>query len=272
MEKLHIIKYGRLFFTITLTLAIILSGCSNVTGSQNAANSGKTFEVSPGFREFYDTLGGEEVLGKAISEDFIFNEYECQYTVNTLMCLNPTLNGSNRFGLYPLGNALNVREDPGKTPPDQNARVVNGYSIYEEFIALFDQLSGVRFAGNPISPVHINYSQQRVEQFFENVGFYRSFNDAPDKVKLLAYGALACDTKCNYSPDLDALIINPEKAADNQPFLPQLGKIGGATVFGEPLTQPYIASDGAQEQVYTNAVLYSPSGKPNQVLIATASA
>jgi hypothetical protein len=143
--------------------------------------------------------------------------------------------------------------------------MVNGYSVYEEFISTYDKFSGQQYAGNPISQVRINYSQERIEQYFENIGLYRSFNDAPGTVRLLAYGALACGTECNYSPGIDSLIINSARAGENQPFLPQLGKIGGVTAFGEPLTQPYIASDGAQEQIYTNAVLYSPAGKPNQV-------
>ena len=135
----------------------------------------------------------------------------------------------------------------------------------EEFIPKFDSFSGERFAGAPLSEVRLNYAQQRIEQFFENVGFYRNFSDAPGTVQLLSYGAAACDKKCNYSPKLEALLIRAAKAADDQPFLPQLGRIGGATVFGEPLTQPYIAPDGAQEQVYANAVLYSPAGKSETV-------
>lgn len=251
--------------SVLMVIGILLSACGGGQGSQNSANAGKTYEVAPEFREFYNSLGGENTLGPAISKLFTFQTFECQYTANTLICQNPTLTGSSRFGLYPLGNSLNVFESPDASAPAESSRVVNGYSIYEEFIPLYDQFSGLQYTGNPISQVHINYSQERIEQYFENVGFYRSFNDAPGEVKLLAYGALACDTECSYSPSIDSLIISTESAGNNQPFLPQLGKIGGATVFGTPLTQPYIASDGAQEQIYTNAVLYSPAGRSSEV-------
>lgn len=250
---------------VLVVIGIMLSACAGGQGAQNSANAGKTYEVAPEFREFYNSLGGENILGPAISKLFTFQTFECQYTANILMCQNPTLTGSSRFGLYPLGNSLNIQESPDASAPAESSRVVNGYSIYEEFIALYDQFSGLQYAGNPISQVHINYSQERIEQYFENIGLYRNFNDAPGEVKLLAYGALACDTECQYSPSIDSLIINSESAGNNQPFLPQLGKIGGATAFGAPLTQPYIAADGAQEQIYTNAVLYSPAGRSGEV-------
>lgn len=250
---------------VLVVIGILLSACSGGQGAQNAANAGKTYEVAPEFREFYNSLGGVNILGPAISKLFTFQTFECQYTANALMCQNPALTGSSRFGLYPLGNSLNIQESPDASAPAESSRVVNGYSIFEEFIPLYDQFSGLQYAGNPISQVHINYSQERIEQYFENIGLYRNFNDAPGEVKLLAYGALACDTECQYSPSIESLIINSESAGNNQPFLPQLGKIGGATAFGAPLTQPYIASDGAQEQIYTNAVLYSPAGKNGEV-------
>lgn len=267
MNEKHTTQHGRLCLILVLVPILLLASCSGTQEAVNAPDSGRTHEITPSLREFYNTLGGESLFGPAISEDFAFQEFECQYTVNALLCLNPSATGDNRFGLYSLGNALEISEDPGTSPPDENARVVNGYGIYEEFIPMFDHLSGVQYAGNPISPVHINYSQGRVEQFFENVGLYRSFDDPAGTVKLLAYGVMACDERCNYSASLNALILSSDNAAGNQPFLPQMGKLGGATAFGEPLTQPYIAEDDAQEQVYANAVLFSPAGNPSQVLL-----
>lgn len=267
MKPMHSTRFLRfpVLLTSMLVLSLFITSCGGNRGSLTSANAGKTYEVAPEFREFYATLGGKDILGPAISQIFTFQTFECQYTVNVLICQNPAITGSSRFGLYPLGNSLNFQEAPDAAAPAESSRVVNGYSIYEEFISIYDQFSGQQFAGSPISQVHINYSQERIEQYFENIGLYRSFNDAPGTVRLLAYGALACGTECNYSPGIDSLIISTTRAGENQPFLPQLGKIGGATAFGEPLTQPYIASDGAQEQIYSNAVLYSPAGKPNQV-------
>jgi hypothetical protein len=144
---------------------------------------------------------------------------------------------------------------------------VNGVSIYEEFIPLYEQFSAERYAGNPISQASINYAQQRVEQYFENIGMYRSFNDPPGTVKLLAYGAFACDQVCNYPPLAEAIIVDPTRAAADQPFLPALGEMDSSTVFGVPLTQPYIAKDGSLEQVYTSAILFSPADNPEKIAL-----
>lgn len=248
--------------TTLFFISLLLAGCGKNAGKSQAA--GKTFEIAPSFREFYQTLGGEDLLGPAISESFQFDTSQCQYTVDALMCMNPSATDSSRFSLYPLGSTMNVREDPSSNPVQENGRVVNGYSIYEEFTTLYDQL-GQQYAGAPLTQVRLNYSQQRIEQFFENVGFYRRFSDPQGQVHLLAYGAYTCEEKCQYSPSVDALIIDTNKAVDDQPFLPTLGRMGGATVFGDPLTQPYIASDGYEEQVYANAVIYAPAGNTTSV-------
>jgi len=250
---------------LLLVFSLVLSACSGNGSNGRPQAAGKTYEVAPGFREFYQTLGGEEVLGPAISENFAFESYQCQYTVNVLMCMNPASTDAARFSLYPLGIPMNIREDPAANPTQGTGRVINGYEIYEEFLPLYDALAGSQYAGNPLTQVRLNYSQQRIEQFFENVGFYRKFSDPPGQVYLLAYGAFSCEKNCSYSPSVDALIISSDQAVDDQPFLAGLGKIGGATIFGSPLTQPYIAADGYEEQVYENAVLYAPPGNTSAV-------
>lgn len=256
-------RFPHTISALLLILSLLLSGCGKNAGKNQSY--GKTVEVAPSFREFYQTLGGEAILGSAISESFSFNSYECQYTVNALMCMNPAATDSDRFFLYPLGLSMNIQEAPSASSTQENGRVVNGYSIYEEFTTLYDRLSAGRYAGAPLTQVRLNYSQQRIEQFFENVGFYRRFSDSPGQVHLLAYGAYSCEKNCEYSPSVDALIINSNKAVNDQPFLPSLGRMGGATVFGEPLTQPYIASDGYEEQVYENAVIFAPAGNATSV-------
>ena len=253
-------RRSTLTFTVLMMtlISMLLSSCSGQGSKLNA--NGKTFEVSPGFREFYQTLGGSEVMGPAISENFAFESLQCQYTVNALMCMNPSSSDASRFSLYPLGIPMNIREDPAVNPAQGNERIINGYGIYDEFLPLYDKLSGGLYAGNPLTQVQLNYAQQRIEQYFENVGFYRKFSDPPGQVHLLAYGSFSCAANCNYSPSVDALIINSTRKVEDQPFLSGLGRISATTIFGSPLTQPYIAADGNEEQVYENAVLYAPPG------------
>lgn len=238
---------------ILLLLGLLLSACNS--GSANASQT--TYQISPTFRELYEKLGGEGVLGAAISKTFTQDSFECQYTVNVLICVNPQATDSSRLFFYPLANAMNIREDPSQSPAQPGTNVVDGYTIYDEFISIYNQL-GAQFTGRPLTQAHINYSQQRIEQYFENVGFYRKFSDPAGSVHLLAYGAYSCLDKCNYTPLVEASILNSSRASLDQPLLAGLSEIADTSILGEPLTQPYIASDGMEEQVYTNAVVCAP--------------
>ncbi len=53
----------------------------------------------------------------------------------------------------------------------------------------------------------------------------------------------------------------------SRPFGLFLDRSGRELLFGKPLTEPYLAPDEAIEQVYENAVLYSPKEDPSTVLL-----
>lgn len=248
-----------------LLTGLLLTACGFIPKENGSAS--QTYEIAAVFREFYSSLGGEDVLGVGISKLFNFDNYECQYTVNALMCQDPLLSGEARFFLYPLGAVFEIPGVSTAGAKEGGGLAANSVSIYEEFIPLYERLSAERYAGNPISQASINYSQKRVEQYFENIGLYRSFKDPQGTVKLLAYGAFACDQVCNYTPLAEAVIIDLSRASADQPFLPALGKMDSSTVFGVPITQPYIANDGYMEQVYTNAILFSPADHPEKIAL-----
>jgi hypothetical protein len=239
---------------------LLLAACS--TGS--AGDSQTTYQISPSFREIYEKMGGEDVLGPAISEKFNLESFECQYTVNVLMCMNPQSASADRLFFYPLGSMMNVKEDPGQSPGQSGSAVIDGYTIYDEFLEFYDQIGG-QFIGKPLTQAHINYSQQRIEQFFENAGFYRGFNEPTGSVHLLAYGAYNCESQCNYTPQGEASILNTTKASQDQPLLNGLAELVEPSILGVPLTQPYIAADGMEEQVYENAVVYAPVNNLSKV-------
>jgi hypothetical protein len=245
-------------FLILLTGLVLLSLLLSACGSaQSNSSSNVTYQVSPSFREFYQTLGGEELLGPAISKSFSNDSYECQYTTNVLMCLNPLVTDNSRFFLYPLGNQMGVSDAPDQSTEESGSQVVDGYTIYAEFIPLYKEISGEKYTGKPLTQARLNYSQKRVEQFFENVGFYHKFSDPNGTVHLMAYGVYACQSKCSYTASVDAAVSISGDSAQNQPLLAGLSKMGEPSVIGTPLTQPYIAADGMEEQVYTNAVIYA---------------
>lgn len=243
---------------LVLVVILILGGCSSY-GSQTTSHPG-IFEVDPVFREFYRMLGGETILGPAITRAFRFEAKLCQYTQNALMCFNPYAEERRRFYLFPLGQVLNLREDPGVVSGE--GPIVNGYLIYEEFVPLYDRLGGSLYAGRPLTQPRYNATHNRIEQYFENVGFYRSLDEPPGNVRLLAYGVYACDAYCRYQAPLNG-IVTPLSNQVAQPFLSRLARLGGLAAFGRPLSEPYTAPDGAIEQIYETVVLYAPADNPN---------
>ena len=257
MEPMKPISPSRFLFflSLLLTLCLLLSAC----GGSNTAASGKIYDVAPEFQFFYGTLGGENVLGPTISKLLEMDSSQCQYTANALMCLEIAADGTQRFYLSPLGTSFGVGEVPPATAAE-GSLVVNGFTVYEEFIPLYNNLSQVTYAGNPLGQVHLNYDRQRIEQFFENVGFYRNFSDAPGTVKLLAYGAESCSRECSYRAALEARFLDEPKTISNRPLINQMNNITNADDFGKPLGDPYLAADGNMEQVYPGIVLYQEAG------------
>jgi hypothetical protein len=218
--------------------------------------------VEPVFREFYNTLGGQAVLGPAIAPATQQNGI-CQYTANALMCYNPNAADSERFSLQPVGLDMVEREQPTLLP-DSNGRQVDGFLIFDEFASLYDRMKGARYVGRPLTSVRINYGQERVEQYFENVGFYRLLSEPRGKVHLIAYGAAACREACAYQPSAESGIIGGQAAVE-QLFPQAILRMGGVRVFGQPLTKPFRNADGSLEQVYEKVVLYSPSDDPGSM-------
>ena len=113
---------------ISLLLALGLASCAG------SASRGTTYAIDPDLKEFYNTLGGKDRLGPAISKLFPFNESNCQYTPGALLCHNPELSGAAQFFLYPLGSTLMSSGATGAETPDSTSLVVNGIPIYAEFI------------------------------------------------------------------------------------------------------------------------------------------
>ena len=249
-----------------LIWVLLLTACGDKTGNSTSLGQGPhVFPVDAIFKEFYQTLGGKQVLGPAISALEIRDGLQCQFTERVLMCFNPTVTDENRFNLYPLGRELGVQEDAhaNDVSEDQNARVVDGFTIYERFIPLYDQLFGARYVGRPLTELRINQDLQRAEQFFENVGFYQNLNDPNGPVYLIPYGAYLCGGSCSYRLNEYWSIVKSNTA--EQPFAASIARLGGPAVFGDLLLKPQIAEDGYLEQVYANAVFYAPSDDLSEV-------
>lgn len=182
-----------------------------------------------------------------------------------LLCFNPAATDASRFSLFPLGYELGISEEShmGGVVAPPNARVVDGFIIYEKFLPLYDRLYGARYVGAPLTEMRINQDLRRIEQFFENVGFYQNLDDPNGPVFLIPYGAYLCGGNCSFHLNEYWSIVKANLA--EQPFAASVARLGGPTVFGSLLLKPQVDEDGYLQQVYANAIFYSPTEDTSQV-------
>lgn len=249
-----------IFFLMVLVL--LTAGCSEA-GSASSLDREHMIDVDPLFREFYAHLGGMDTLGPAISPLFNFGARKYQYTQSALMVHDPEAPASQRFGLAPLGHDMGIQE-PVVAPPSQTGgRFVDGHVVYEEFVSFYDQLGGVRFVGRPLTEMHINSEKRRYEQYFENLGFYRLESDPQGMVRLLAYGVWKCDTSCRRPALNNNEVVLPANVGPS--FVDAVNRLS-ASFTGFAISDPYVAADGTQEQIFENIVLYVDNNQSGRVL------
>ncbi len=239
------------FIIIAFALILVLTGCEKpVEQTDNA--------VDPVFREFYELLGGQEVLGPVISVMYEENNKKLQFTAAALMIFDPQAPESARYQLAPLGHAMKVAEPPSAPT------LPNEHEIYPGFLPLFRQLGGTRYTGQPLTGVKADPENQRIVQYFENVGFYQLTSDSPDEAHLLHYGVWKCAYACNFGSPKESIVIPPSVPgydfSDAVDFLEP-----GLT--GLPLTEIYINSDGQSEQIFENLVIRSDQFSPEGIVL-----
>lgn len=243
-----------------LYIFLIIAISSTACGAPSAPAGGVllsapgVYEVDPLFSDFYRRLGGEAVLGAAISHPFTYGETSFQYTLAGRMAYDPQAPEPARFSLSPLGLDLGVLEAAVQPPNDPGLRYVDGHIIDPLFLPLYQKLGEGRGAGRPLTEARYNPAMQRVEQYFENLGFYRSDMDPSGSVRLMAYGLWKCASSCVPPSSLfpDSLVKPP------LPVVPEFRKAVerlGQSFTGFALSAAYTAPDGATEQVFENVLI-----------------
>jgi hypothetical protein len=220
------------------------------------------FPVDPLFEEFYLALGGEEILGQAISPSRSDGLQTRQYTESSLMVYDPQAPMSTRFHLAPLGVTLGVSEGDLLGKPYRDGRIINGHLVISKFLDVYEDLGGARFVGRPISEAYYNPDKQRVEQYFENLGFYQL--EGQSKIYMMPYGAYACNRNCREQAPVAG--IPSRQAILPDAFLKKTLELGLEFV-GKPLTGLHIAADGKQEVIFENLVLVSDPEVGDQVMV-----
>lgn len=230
--------------------SFLLAACSAIFPELEQKNPG-TFPVDAQLREFYTKSGGEELYGPAIAEVTVQDYLRCQLMANARLCVNTNLRGAGKFFLSPLGRQLGI---PWNTDVPPSA-------IFPDFNIKRQQL-GEDFTGQPIGVVQFNYLAGRVEQYFEKVGFYHGFDEPAGAAHLLPYGDAVCGNACAYQPPVQ---FNPISADFWSPMRDALDAFGGNSFSGQALTPMFLASDGNQEQVFANVVVFAPVENPGAI-------
>ncbi len=248
-----------LLFVILLILCSCKSGgpIGNTDLAQPEESSlSFNYPIDPIFQEFYEFLGGESVLGPAIAPLQESGNLKTQYVEAGLMVYDPMAVEGERYQLAPLGLSFGVTEPPVPDPGQPNLRYINGHIIDPDFLSFYEKLGGARFVGRPLTEARHNPEKGRIEQYFENLGFYRLEQDVTNKVFLMAYGVFACGARCRYHA-IEASIPS-QKPLLPEPFASTVARLGLSFV-GRTLSEPYINSDGNVEVIFENIVLVYPS-------------
>jgi hypothetical protein len=232
----------------------VLAGLLAACGSNGAATSTATspFLVEPVFQQFYDFLGGQSRLGVALSPAIVEGSTQKQYLENALMLYDPALPPSEQYSLAPVGQQMGAWDEPLPDPGTPGVYFVEGYIVYEGFVPLYEQLGGQRYVGKPLTGVRFLAEQNRVEQYFENLGLYLDLDDTNAQVQLMAYGRLACADTCGISTNPAAII--QVDLPYGEPFVSTVTRLGDGFV-GARLVGPYQTADGSLEVIYENVVL-----------------
>lgn len=238
-----------------LFLLILLSGCAEI--QSNRMNT-RTFPVDRLFRSFYRQEGGGEVLGPAISAIFAWDENQCQYTENALMCFNPAILKNNGYFFFPIGAVFSLEKE------EFTINHASEVPVFSEFQRFYDLLGGEDVIGKPLTQFRFNLQEKRIEQYFENIGFYRMTDQTSNDIKLLAYGVYACDVKCEFTARVHAAVnLNAETVT--MPFWEFITRFKNQQSFGNPIAAPLELQPGLFQQVYENAVLIGNPDLPETI-------
>ena len=258
-------KIAQFIFLVIFT-SLALPGCNMPTPPAESSTSEiPSYIVVPALREFYDNRGGERYLGPAISDKFDHYGDMCQYTANALMCMNPAeTDPAKRFYLDSLGLELNVAEPPDNTADPGSPFTLNNYRIYEAFKFVYDEMNGSIYFGQPITNLKFNEEKNRMEQYFENVGFYIQIT--PDAhVELLPYGYYVCPDCQGPRQQLPTLAFPQAALNPAVVFSNNMNRLGGAAIFGNPISDTITRPDGTIEQVYETVAVYVTPDQPEVI-------
>ncbi len=244
-----------------LIIVIIIAGGLAACSLENKQLS-SYYMVDPRFSDLYQNLHGEKVLGPPISNKKYVAEtnQEKQYFESGVLVYDP--DAAPSYYLHPVGADAGFSDIPNQDPENPAVRYLNGYIIPQEFARLYDELGGERWVGRPLTRARYNPEKNTIEQYFENLGFFRYEEDPPGTVHFMPYGLWKCAGECAMYPGVENASLSSSAAGNlSSPFSEAISRLG-TSFTGSMLSGPYQAADGHLEQVFENVVLYQHSSSP----------
>ena len=243
---------------IIIILSLLIGACGNtaeddgtsIPVSRNVVVN-DTFPLNPLFSDFYEYLGGMEILGPAITPLQDSGNVKIQYLSSALMVYDSQDVEREGYRLASLGLFLGVAEPPVQNF-DPSDVVVNGHIINPKFLSKYEELGGELIVGRPLTEARYNLDYDRYEQYFENLGFFIRTDDLDEQIHLMAYGAFVCDHQCRFQAHQWS--IPSLKPPLQEPFASTVANLGSSVV-GKPLTDPDLSADGKLEVIFENLVL-----------------
>ena len=259
----HILWQAHTHWLLALFLLVSIA-CSYDWSPRPTPTLIERLTIDPVFREFYQHLGGEDILGPPISPVFNDGAARIQYLQKAKMVYNPSNPIRQLFTLAPLGVEMGAIEPPVQPPEQVGFAYEGGHVISPEFLPLYEKL-GAYIVGKPLTEVRYNPIRRRHEQFFESVGFFRL--EGSDQVRLLDYGVWACNENCRqYITAPDSPDATMDLIARIDPAFAQFVNQWGADFTGFAISEPYLNKNGNWEQIFENVVLEADSPQaPNSV-------
>jgi hypothetical protein len=240
-------------------ILLVISGCGLMRPRETQDNAA-LYPVASPFEAFLVENDMQGAFGPALEPARVEGSITRQTFLAAELEHDAEAERGQQVQLTPLGTRLGLAEPPVPPGSDPEARYFSstGHFLYPGFLQRYEELGGETLLGPPIAEAKSQGG--KIFQYFENVGMYREEDAPPHEVGLLALGAAG---RPELSPEVrEAREIVLPPSIVFQPFGAFIEPLGGETLFGPPLTEPYLAPDGALEQVYERAVIYSEDGEP----------
>ena len=262
-------------FWILLVISLLLVSCDEGSNSsQQFAGYPYYYEIDPLFQNLSNHLEGN--CGSGISPLFSKGNRSYQYTKSCLFVFDPDAPAVKRYYLYPLGRRWGVEEPPEPKPEsevDQESVYINGHVVWDEILGLYIRI-GSPLIGRPLTGVRFNAEENRYEQYFENMGFYRAKDDPVGDVKVLSYGVWMCGTSClgdEFNPRQYGIPATPpytpvpsDWQLAEKTMLASSERLG-RNFTGPPIGETNIAVDGMYEKVFQNVIMFVDPRDPARI-------